>query len=440
MWCRTPLPVIMDRRCFGCASKFTVFKKECGCKNCGKSFCSGCIGFSAVVPRCGNAQQKVCKHCHVELTGGVSQKNNMAKWSPPANYKKRVAALEAKQNLPSGPLSGPVKAPGVLDSRYKGLSKEDRAIAERLERLKEETKPKIAVSDAEIESRLAALRNDPLKPIPTTEEMEDRLAALQGVTLPSKVPKPVHQPPDSRTEAQKAADLLTQLTEEVAIDGSFKPAARHDGATLPPMNNLSQAGGSEDWKSFTVDLDPEQLQEEKEKLLAEAAAELKNENTRDEKILEIGKRLAILRGQNPDDVTIDDYKLPDSDDEMEETAIQRILKQLTEEAGLDEATGFNIPVDNTSITGPAKQNPSRRTKAKAPVQPTAVVTKKPVQLTKAIDSDEELPWCCICNNNATLRCHGCDEDLYCQRCFLEGHDKFDRKEHRTSSFQPPRRQ
>ncbi|XP_044291563.1 abscission/NoCut checkpoint regulator [Varanus komodoensis] len=424
---------MMDSRCYGCASKFTVFKKQCGCKNCGRAFCSGCLGYSAIVPRCGNTQQKVCKQCHGELTSGSSQ-SNTAKWSPPENYKKRIAALEAKQNQPQGHRKGLVKSQSQTDSRHQGLPKEDRLIAERLERLKKETRPKSIPSQAEIESRLAALKDDPAKPIPSAQEMEDRLAALQGRTLPSATPKPIHQLPNTKTQAEQSDDLLNQITEEVAIDESGGSGIVPQEVRTQTLNDLNRT----DNFAGVMDLDPKQLEEEKNRLLAEAAAELREENTRQEKILEVAKRLAVLRGQDPDTVTSDDYKLPNSDEEMEEEeAIQRVLKQLTEEAALDEASGFNISPDQPSQPAAAPQKlPKKARQAQAPT------AAKPLAFSATLpDSDEEeLPWCCICNEDATLRCHDCDDDLYCQRCFREGHDEFDWKEHQTSSYRPPRKQ
>ncbi|XP_028940008.1 abscission/NoCut checkpoint regulator, partial [Antrostomus carolinensis] len=395
---------------------------QCGCKNCGRSFCSGCLGFSAAVPRCGTTQQKVCKQCYGKLTGEGSQSSS-AKWSPPENYKKCVAAFEAKQNQLKEQQKATAKPAGQASSRYQGLSKEDRAIAERLERLREERRPKSVPTQAEIEARLAALKEDCPGPVPSAQEVEDRLAVLQGRDPPSQAPRPVHQPPDTRSLIQQTEDLLTQLSEEVAIDEHYRSRVQPQAVSGQSLNDLNRE--SEDGVC-PANLDPKQLEEEKNKLLAEAAAELREENTRQEKILQVAKRLAALRGEDPEKVTLETYKLPDSDEEVaEEEAICRVLKQLTEEAALDEASGFNIPPDQTTQPGPSQQNLHKKAKQK---------------VSDADDSDEdELPWCCICNEDATLRCHGCDGDLYCQRCFREGHDEFDLKDHHTSRYHLPRK-
>ena len=54
------------------------------------------------------------------------------------------------------------------------------------------------------------------------------------------------------------------------------------------------------------------------------------------------------------------------------------------------------------------------------VKPSGAATKLSSIFSKdyeADSDDDELPWCCICNGNAVLRCHGCDDDLYCRRCY-----------------------
>ncbi|CAF92395.1 unnamed protein product, partial [Tetraodon nigroviridis] len=82
----------MDNRCYCCASKFSLFKKEIGCKSCRRSFCSSCLTFSAVVPRCGNNPQKVCKQCYTDLSSTES-KPTADKWSPAENYTKSVYSI-----------------------------------------------------------------------------------------------------------------------------------------------------------------------------------------------------------------------------------------------------------------------------------------------------------------------------------------------------------
>jgi hypothetical protein len=54
-----------------------------------------------------------------------------------------------------------------------------------------------------------------------------------------------------------------------------------------------------------------------------------------------------------------------------------------------------------------------------PSAPSSLPTSKS---TKPKHTDEEIDtWCIICLDDATLQCIGCDGDLYCRDCWMEGH-------------------
>jgi hypothetical protein len=48
--------------------------------------------------------------------------------------------------------------------------------------------------------------------------------------------------------------------------------------------------------------------------------------------------------------------------------------------------------------------------------------------------DDIATWCTICNDDATVKCMGCEGDLYCAGCWRETHTGFDERGHRWEKY------
>lgn len=116
--------------------------------------------------------------------------------------------------------------------------------------------------------------------------------------------------------------------------------------------------------------------------------------------------------------------------------VQDLIARMLEEAELDErleASGLKYQTEKSSTQTKTKEGggDSASNGAGALAGASVVTAFSPSQIVPCISyGTDDLPWCCICNDDATVRCYDCDNDLYCQRCFSEGHEQFGLFDHR----------
>ncbi|XP_053397944.1 abscission/NoCut checkpoint regulator-like [Mercenaria mercenaria] len=451
--------------CYGCGSTFSAFKKEHGCKNCGFSFCMKCMPNKYPIAKMNNEKHRVCMKCYNILTGKVKPKEeNPAKYSPPENYKKRMAALEEREA--GGHRSGATGSKphgrhgvGTHKAQTKGMSKADVEIQERLEKLREKTPQEIAASKV------------------TTHELDNRLAKMKGMD-PSRYNtsnKPVYHPPDRRTQQEQMNDLLDEISNEVELDSHLPDPAQEIAARLaklkqpePVPGNL-QAGTSEkdennlnkpsmrDSQTFSHNISTSGSQtpnakaeqktsqsqgeqkpagdeegeavspEDVSRILNEAALELEQDAQKALKDLqedkEIMKKLQEIkqrRKESSSDVNKDEEEaVSGSENEEDEIVAQSIIRQAIEENKLDEAAARDGH-DTSKIS-----------------EESSKTAKKIINTDEEWYDPDELPYCCICTEDATVRCLGCDRDLYCNQCFKEGHKELGLTDHVTLKYTPP---
>jgi hypothetical protein len=112
------------------------------------------------------------------------------------------------------------------------------------------------------------------------------------------------------------------------------------------------------------------------------------------------------------------HKDGDNNDDLDLPSAPKVLPKYDSEdtQAIEDAFAARL----AALSAPS---PSQTDSLGLPSAPSFLPQKKPpIQSNLKSRIDDEIDtWCIICQDDATLKCLGCDGDLYCQLCWTEGH-------------------
>ncbi|KAK0367181.1 hypothetical protein LTR91_005133 [Friedmanniomyces endolithicus] len=228
-------------------------------------------------------------------------------------------------------------------------------------------------------------------------------------------------------DVENPKHIASLLREAKAALPSQAEAAEGDGADQEEWQNVdpedAEDGNVEKGSSRIAQerLEDGEADEYVQKVLAELDLERKDGSDEPNKVQNEGAR-------GGDGTDVHDLGLPSTPLAMSPSLASTEHEPPTYEDSELEARFSKLGLDLPSTpTAP----PSARPKVNSRTPGGKVNSKLPTYTDDDIES-----WCCICNEDAEVRCLGCEGDIYCQQCWRDGHGKGPGQEkgHRAVQF------
>ncbi|OQN97197.1 hypothetical protein B0A48_16738 [Cryoendolithus antarcticus] len=276
------------------------------------------------------------------------------------------------------------------------------------------------------------------------QTVEDKLAArLKGLRNGDKAPTyPLEGPKSaeflhtsSASDPAHAADRLTpQTRDDVATDPNTNWQHGDNDQSIDDL--LAELETNEQ-----ATLDPDDP-DDVAKLLREASLALP---TNDESTSTPHPTDGINTG--PSNIAVDrETDDPEAEDREDDGAaddyVQRLLAELEVESKYPETPLISQKSREASVPNANDDQPPSppsyedselqarfnslsldlpSTPSSAPVAKPKKPTPKPKSGAPKYTDEDIDSWCCICNEDGQVRCLGCEGDVYCQKCWGEGH-------------------
>ena len=120
---------------------------------------------------------------------------------------------------------------------------------------------------------------------------------------------------------------------------------------------------------------------------------------------------------------MDEVRIEKDFGDFERQEIEKLEKRL------ENLKSNNKPTENEARSSSdlpgaiSTENPNELKPVPREIDPSEELMKKFLQdaeisyKKKAQEEEEIDTWCCLCNDDAILKCHDCGDDLFCNRCY-----------------------